>query len=134
VPVPTDAWTPQSIDATPERDTPAVGASEPVRAAPEPQRQPEPAEQQPIAFEQPAQQAAPAPAKTDAAPELPPVTLTLPTDSGLEMVETKHHAPVEPEPEADAQRPRRVRPPRVNVAEEPLQMVETRHDGAPPAP
>jgi hypothetical protein len=65
---------------------------------------------------------------------LPPIQLTLPADSGLELIETRHRA--EPEPQQpEAPRPRRVRPPRVVVADEPLQMVETKHDaGGTPAP
>lgn len=65
-------------------------------------------------------------------PELPPVALTLPPESGLELVETKLKAAPEPEPELPAG-PRRVRPPKVVVAEEPLQIVETRKDVQPPA-
>ena len=64
-------------------------------------------------------------------PELPPVALTLPPESGLELVETKFKAPPPAEPEAPAGA-RRVRPPKVAVADEPLQMVETSHKDAPP--
>jgi ribonuclease E len=61
--------------------------------------------------------------------DLPPVALTLPPGSDLVLVETTHAAPA-PEPEAfDAQRPRRVRPPRVVAPSEPLEIVETRKDG-----
>ena len=67
------------------------------------------------------------------AAQLPPIALTLPADSGLEMVETKHHSLAEPE-DAEPPRARRVRPPRVAISEEPLQMVETRQDSPPPAP
>jgi hypothetical protein len=66
-------------------------------------------------------------------PDLPPVSLSLPPDSGLELVETTHKEAIVVEPEPDATRPKRVRPPRHTVAEEPLQLVETRKD-APPAP
>jgi len=64
---------------------------------------------------------------------LPPVAMTLPPDSGLEMVETRAKAAPMPEPEvAPASGPRRVRPPRVVVADEPLQIIETRKDNSPP--
>ena len=66
------------------------------------------------------------------APEVPRVTLELPAESGLVLVETAHAAP--PVEEVESPRPRRVRPPRAAVAEEPLQMVETTHpDSTPPA-
>jgi hypothetical protein len=64
---------------------------------------------------------------------VPPIALALPPDSNLELVETRFK-PV-PLPEAESERPagpRRVRPPRVDVAEEPLQIVETRKDERPP--
>jgi hypothetical protein len=50
------------------------------------------------------------------------------------MIETRVRS-AEPLAEIDAPRPKRTRPPRVVVADEPLQMVETRHDegGTPPA-
>ena len=66
-------------------------------------------------------------------PEIPPITLALPLDSGLELVQTTTRVP-EPEPEtAPAPRPKRVRAPRAAVADEPLQIVETRHgDGTTP--
>ena len=65
---------------------------------------------------------------------VPPVALTLPPDSGLEMVETRFKAAPVPEPEpAPSAGPRRVRPPRAVVAEEPLQIVETRKSEQPPA-
>jgi hypothetical protein len=64
---------------------------------------------------------------------LPPVAMTLPPDSGLEMVETRSKGAPTPEPEvAPPAGPRRVRPPRVVVAEEPLQIIETRKDSSPP--
>jgi ribonuclease E len=60
------------------------------------------------------------------APEIPRVSLNLPADSGLVLVETSHAASPQVEEESQPG-PRRVRPPRVEVAEEPLQMVETTH-------
>jgi hypothetical protein len=49
------------------------------------------------------------------------------------MVETRHASAPPPvaEPESEAPRPRRVRPPRPTVAEEPLTMVETRKEDSP---
>jgi hypothetical protein len=67
------------------------------------------------------------------APEIPRVSLELPPESGLVLVETSHAAaPSTDEPETP--RPRRVRPPRAQVSDEPLQIVETTHkDSMPPA-
>ena len=67
---------------------------------------------------------------TSAAPEIVPIALTLAPDSGLELVETRHHAPTAEAEEQTPARPHRVRPARVMVAEEPLQLVETRKDSA----
>ena len=63
-------------------------------------------------------------------PDLPPVQLTLPAESGLELVETRHHAEKPAAPEVEPPRPKRPRPPRVQIADEPLQIVETRSDSA----
>jgi hypothetical protein len=63
--------------------------------------------------------------------ELPTVSLTLPAGSDLVMVETTHHD-VQPEPQTETPRPRRVRPPRVQLTSEPLELVETRSDASPP--
>jgi len=66
------------------------------------------------------------------APEIPRVALELPPDSGLILVETTHVAPTAAE-ETEPSRVRRVRPPRVAIADEPLQMVETTNkDSTPP--
>jgi hypothetical protein len=69
-------------------------------------------------------------------PEIPPVTDTLPPDSDLVLVETRHAVSAAPEDEAAAQssRPKRMRPPRAEMANEPLEMVETHKDATPPAP
>jgi hypothetical protein len=68
-------------------------------------------------------------------PELPPIALTLPPESGLELVETKHPAPALPEVEPDVPKgPRRVRPPKVQIADEPLQLVETQKGSPTVAP
>ena len=64
--------------------------------------------------------------------DVPPITSTLPPDSGLEIVETRFKPAPEPEPEPVPAGPRRVRPPRVTIPDEPLQIVETRKDAAPP--
>ncbi|MCL2308676.1 MAG: Rne/Rng family ribonuclease [Proteobacteria bacterium] len=60
----------------------------------------------------------------------PPVAPSYTPDlvsAGLELVETRHPAPA-PEPQdTETPRPKRVRPPRAAVQEEPLQMVETAH-------
>ena len=68
------------------------------------------------------------------APEVPRVSLELPPESGLVLVETSRDrvlaaAPMEAPP---APRPQRIRPPRQALADEPLQMVETQK-GTPPA-
>jgi hypothetical protein len=67
------------------------------------------------------------------APALPKISLELPPDSDLVLVETIHQsaAPTMPE-EAELVRPRRVRPPRVAVADGPLQLVETTHKESTP--
>jgi hypothetical protein len=89
----------------------------PAAAAPEPILQPRPA--------------APPPRPVEA---LPPVSMTLPADSGLELVETRSKAVLMPEPEpAPPAGPRRVRPPRVVIPDEPLQIIETHKEGQPPA-
>jgi hypothetical protein len=47
------------------------------------------------------------------------------------LVETRFTAPSVEEQEVDTPRPRRARPPRVAISDEPLQIVETRKgDGA----
>jgi hypothetical protein len=65
-------------------------------------------------------------------PALPPAQLALPADSGLELVETRTHT-AEPLVEQEAPRAKRARPQRAVIADEPLQMVETRHDDKPAA-
>jgi hypothetical protein len=62
------------------------------------------------------------------APALPEISLELPQNSDLVLVETilqKAQTPMAAEPEAP--RPRRVRPARVEGTDGPLQMVETAH-------
>jgi ribonuclease E len=109
-------------------------AAAPVRNEAQAEDRPRPAHE-PIAhaepMTEPAHQHEPAPV-TPRDIELPPISLTLPADSGLELVETTHHAESVPEEAEEAPRPRRARPPRVQVASEPLELVETRKDPAPP--
>jgi ribonuclease E len=63
-----------------------------------------------------------------APPELPKISRELPPDSNLVLVETAHHpVPAPASEQGESPRPRRVRPPRVEVKEEPLQLVETAH-------
>jgi hypothetical protein len=59
------------------------------------------------------------------------ITSTLPPDSGLELVETRFSAPP-PADEIEAPRPKRVRPPRVEIPSEPLEIIETRKESSPP--
>ena len=66
------------------------------------------------------------------APESPKVSLELPPESGLVLVETSH-APPPLTDDTEVPRPHRVRPPRVKIAEEPLQLVETQHKEPPAA-
>jgi ribonuclease E len=110
----------------PPRDEPKAAAE---TSATETAMPPVTVEQAPLPFTPPEV----APAVPVAAPpvqappaDLPQITRTPPPDSGLELVETRHHAPAPVAEEAEAPRPKRVRPPRAQVAEEPLQIVETR--------
>jgi len=64
--------------------------------------------------------------------DVPPISSTLPADSGLEIVETRFKAVPQSEPEPVPAGPRRARPPRVAIPDEPLQIVETRKDATPP--
>jgi hypothetical protein len=66
-------------------------------------------------------------ARPTRAPELPKVSLELPPDSGLVLIETSRQPAPASEPGAQAEAPRahRVRPPRAEAREEPLQLVET---------
>ncbi len=78
----------------------------------------------------PAVSAAPsvtAPAPAPVAPREPakPFTYALPADSGIQMMETKSTAATAYVPEAPTAPRGRARPPRAQVAAEPMQMVET---------
>lgn len=80
----------------------------------------------------PAVAAMPMPA-AQPAPALARISLELPPDSDLVLVETSQQRAEPPMPEGpEAARPHRVRPPRVEVSEGPLQMVETVHKEPPP--
>jgi hypothetical protein len=79
----------------------------------------------------PTSAAPPVPSTPAPTPVLPRVTMTLPPDSGLELVETRFQpAPVAEDAPVPATR--RTRPPKVQIADEPLQIVET-HKGPPAA-
>jgi len=68
------------------------------------------------------------------APAIPPVTRELPPESGLVLVETRSAStPASGEETPVTPRPRRVRPPRAEIAAEPLQIVETHKDAPPQA-
>ncbi|MEO8977710.1 MAG: hypothetical protein ABI552_18380, partial [Casimicrobiaceae bacterium] len=54
-----------------------------------------------------------------------PVQLALPAESNLQLVETRHPAPAAASEDNEPPRPKRVRPRRVEVVSEPLQLVET---------
>jgi hypothetical protein len=125
-----DAFVPQAaveVDVAAVRDTapepvitPVVPKVEPrvePRVEPKVELRPEP---RPIVVPRPV-------------PEIPPVSLALPPESGLELVETRFKAPPADQPDtASATGPRRTRPPKVRLDDEPLQMVETAKDPAPP--
>jgi hypothetical protein len=127
-----NAWTPvaptlptgdQSVTAaTPAVSTEFVPHIESPPAI-EPEREPTPTPL-PIRHEEPV--------SARKAPGIPRVSLELPPDSGLVLIETRS-APTEAAEETELPRPRRVRPPRVTVADEPLQLVETQKEPTPPA-
>jgi hypothetical protein len=61
------------------------------------------------------------------------VSMTLPPGSPLELIETRFKPAPVPESKPGPAGPQRVRPKRIEVAEEPLQIIETRKDAQPPA-
>ena len=83
-----------------------------------------------------AQPAAPsfAPSSPSPTPEIAVarLSLELPSDSGLVMIETSRERVHETTEETVATFGGRTRPPRTNVAAEPLEMVETRKEPSPP--
>src|SRR3989440_1834959 len=103
------------VDARPALPEESIAESTPTPAHIEPEQAP-------------AAAPTPAPPAARHAPAPPKISLELPQDSALVMVETSHQkaqTPMSEEPEAP--RARRVRPPRIEVAEGPLQLVETAH-------
>ena len=106
-------------------DAPATSA--PVREpAPAPAHVPAPAVAAPAAAP------APVPEIKREAPK--PFTYALPSDAGLQLMETKSSAPVAYVADEPVKRGR-ARPPRAEVAAEPMQMVETGNSASqPPAP
>jgi hypothetical protein len=137
-------WTPVVPDESSIREAPApapalVSAEPPALSASEPQRHDR--SDAPISAETPATNGDAADIRAEAArprdlPELPKVSLELPPDSGLVLIETARErvAAIEFAEAAEPPRPRRVRPARTETGEEPLQLVETTHkDSAPPA-
>ncbi len=93
----------------------------PVRSSPAPAND----------FAEPHAHAAVVPTAIPTHESVPATPLGLAPNSDLVMVETRSSTPMPADdPEASTSRPRRVRPPRAPVAEESLQIVETRkHDG-----
>jgi ribonuclease E len=135
--------TPVDVDAIPVQVAAGPGdvqipAVEPVHVAPvtlEPSPAVPPVEAELVPVATRAEPPKPAePARPRNQPDIPPVQLSLPADSELQLVETRHHIDT-PRAEDEAPRPKRTRPPRIVVSDEPLQMVETRGDshGNPPA-
>ncbi len=123
--------------ATPPVETPTDAATAPIAPAEVETPAPSPVTRAPAKPRVPAGPAAASvtshpPAKADVATQrFEPVTLALPPDSGLELVETRHAASPPVAEEAPAPRPRRARLNRVETASEPLEMVETRKDSPP---
>jgi len=73
------------------------------------------------------------PAQPQTAPEIPRISLELPPESGLVLVETSsERAAVAPAEEAEVAPRGRARPPHVEIRDEPLEMVET-HKEPPPS-
>jgi ribonuclease E len=69
--------------------------------------------------------AAPTTSQSQDEVEVPMTGLQLPPESGLVLVETRFSPPASDEQEQGQPRPRRARPPRATIPDEPLQMVET---------
>ena len=108
---------------------PVVQESTPQRhrAPPAPAEQAQESEPTPIAFVESVMQAESRSVPRNA-PTIPPVSRELPPDSGLVLVETTTTASSVSESEPEAPRPRRVRPPRAEIPNEPLEMVETQKE------
>jgi hypothetical protein len=147
---PPSVWTPVMPDELPANKVPAPASAlvsaEPAPAAPQPvpsymqDRSEAPAPAAPRAADGgdavTAAHADPIPVRPRSTAELPKVSLELPPDSGLVLIETARErvAAAESSAPAEPSRPRRVRPTRTEARDEPLQLVETVHkDSTPPA-
>jgi len=147
---PPSVWTPVVPDEPAASKVPAPASAlvsaEPAPSAPQPvpssmhDRSEAPAPAAPRAAEggdaltgAPAE---PIPVRPRSTPELPKLSLELPPDSGLVLIETARErvAVAEPSAPTEPSRPRRVRPLRAEARDESLQLVETVHkDPTPPA-
>ena len=138
---PPSIWTPVVPDepSAAEPPVPALVTPAHQELAPKPQQQLHFAEvdrrDSPVAAatahngnEAPAQDHA-TPVRPRSVPELPRVSLELPVDSGLVLIETSQDRTraAETANQPDPPPAHRVRPPRKDVHEEPLQLVETAH-------
>ncbi len=108
------------------RPQPAPAAAETTRVATASLFDEAPAVLPPVAVKPVEAQRLPAPQP------LPAIALTLPPDSGLELVETRFNAPALADEMPEPPRPKRVRPPRVEIASEPLEIIETTKGSPPP--
>ncbi|MGE5089083.1 MAG: Rne/Rng family ribonuclease [Candidatus Levyibacteriota bacterium] len=132
---PQQAAVPYVAPPVPMVATPAEApVKEPAPSVAEPVEAPMPSPAAPVEAPAPAGARAAAiapraPSPAAAAPA-PTVSLALPPDSDLVLVETRHAAPAAEAEEAPVQRARRTRPPRVSLPDEPLQIVETRKEQA----
>ncbi|MBC7709429.1 MAG: Rne/Rng family ribonuclease [Rhizobacter sp.] len=120
-----------AVEAAPPAAQPAMRYDEPVSApAPAPSYAPAPAV---AAAPSPAPAPAPRPAPEVKREAPKPFTYALPGDAGLQMMETKSSgAPTAYVTDEPVKRGRS-RPPRSQVAAEPMQMVETGKDATPPS-
>jgi hypothetical protein len=119
-----NAWVPvaaaRTFAAPIESSSPSNVSSEPVSVEASPPSQVERA-------------VAAAPARAPLPIEVPKVSMELPSDSGLVLVETAREraTAIATEQESEQPRQRRQRPPRQQLPDEPLQLVETHKE--PPA-
>ncbi len=94
----------------------------------------EPEKREPQVPDEPPMPVVEAPTLPSNMPPLPPMSMTPPAESGLVLVETAHGTSrFVAQPDEEAPRPKRVRPPPPVIAEEPLQLVETRKEQPPAA-
>ena len=124
-----NAWVPvavaRSFAAPIESAPPSNVSSEPVSSEPVSSAGPRPSQTE--------RAVAAAPARAPQPIEVPKVSMELPPDSGLVLVETarERSAAIVPEQEPEQPRQRRQRPARQQLPDEPLQLVETHKE--PPA-